>query len=87
MTEHAVEETNSEEMLQDVLSGRQVAFTVSGAIVTHDPLPTVLAHPGQLAVMFGSLVDNALKFRESDSPTVHLRKEMGAGESVRTNSS
>ncbi|MEW6300525.1 MAG: PAS domain S-box protein [Thermodesulfobacteriota bacterium] len=44
----------------------------SGATITHDPLPTVLADAAQLQLVFHHLLENALKFRRPVPPQIHL---------------
>ena len=44
-------------------------------MITHDPLPVVLADPLQLEQVFANLVSNAIKFRRPDEP---LRIHVGA---------
>jgi signal transduction histidine kinase len=45
----------------------------TGAEVTHDPPPTVLADETQLMQLFQNLIGNALKFhREGEAPRVHI---------------
>ena len=44
----------------------------SGARVTCDDLPEVVADPGQLAELFKHLLSNAIKFRREDPPRVHV---------------
>lgn len=53
----------------------------AGAVVTHDPLPTVMAERGQMVQLFQNLIGNALKFRrEEEPPRVHISAEEKAGE-------
>jgi light-regulated signal transduction histidine kinase (bacteriophytochrome) len=47
----------------------------SGAVVTHDPLPTVTADESQLGQVFQNLIANAIKFRGEAPPRVHLSAE------------
>jgi PAS domain S-box-containing protein len=44
----------------------------TGAVVTHDPLPTVKADAGQLTQLFQNLMGNAIKFRGTDPPRIHI---------------
>ena len=58
--------------LDSALAGLKLATDEAGATITHDPLPTVLADPGQLEHLFANLVGNALKFRGPEPPRVHI---------------
>jgi PAS domain S-box-containing protein len=46
-----------------------------GARVTRDQLPIVDGDPAQLARVIENLIDNAIKYRGSKSPTVHMSVE------------
>jgi PAS domain S-box-containing protein len=65
-------ETSSEEALQQALRNLGGAIVESGAIVTHDPLPTVLADDMQLTQLFQNLVGNAIKYQNPGVPRVHV---------------
>jgi light-regulated signal transduction histidine kinase (bacteriophytochrome) len=45
---------------------------VTSAAVSWDPLPTVLADDTQLTQLFQNLIGNALKFRSSSVPRIHV---------------
>jgi signal transduction histidine kinase len=62
-------------VLTQVLANLKVALEESGAVVTHAPLPTVLADPTQLLQLFQNLLSNALKFRAAAPSTVHISAE------------
>ena len=47
----------------------------SGAKVTHDELPRVVADGAQLTQLFQNLVGNAMKFRGDDPPRIHVSSE------------
>jgi len=60
----------------------------SGAIVTHDPLPTVHGNATSLAVLLRCLIGNACKFRGEATPRIHLEATQEDGKwilSVRDN--
>ena len=48
------------------------AIEGSGAIVTHDALPCVMADEMQLTQLFQNLVGNAIKYRRAAAPRVHI---------------
>ena len=58
--------------LDGALWNLALAIDETGASVTHDPLPTVLADPTQLMQLFQNLIGNALKFHGNESPVVHV---------------
>jgi PAS domain S-box-containing protein len=65
-------ETSSAAALEQALAKLQGAIEDSGAVVSHDPLPTVTADSVQLAELFQHLVTNAIKYRGVDAPRVHV---------------
>jgi signal transduction histidine kinase len=75
-------------LLEEVLRNLRVAVEESRAVVTHDPLPTVMADGGQLGQLFQNLIGNAIKFRGEEPPKVHVSAERRPNEwlfSVRDN--
>ncbi|HEY6559925.1 MAG TPA: PAS domain S-box protein [Polyangiaceae bacterium] len=65
-------DTSSEQALEEALLNLGGAIEESGAVVTHDPLPAVLADESQLIQLFQNLVSNGIKYRSSDVPHVHV---------------
>ncbi len=65
-------ETSSEEALEQALLNLRGAIEESGALVTHDPLPTVLADEMQLVQLLQNLVGNAIKYQRPGVPRVHI---------------
>jgi light-regulated signal transduction histidine kinase (bacteriophytochrome) len=66
------------------------AIKESGAAITHDKLPEVQADEMEMAQVFENLIGNALKFRGTNSPKIHVSAEEGSSEwilSVRDNGS
>src|SRR5277367_2289625 len=64
--------TSSEKALQHALVNLQGAIGESAAVVTHDPLPDVMADEIQLTQLFQNLVGNGIKYHSIDSPRVHI---------------
>jgi len=61
-----------EEVLAVALANLQVAIEESGALITHDPLPTLQADAGLLTQLLQNLIGNALKFHAEQPPRIHL---------------
>jgi len=65
-----------------------VPIRESGAVITHDPLPTAAVEPSQMVQVFQNLLGNAIKFRSQRAPAIHVgaqRHEDGWRFSVRDN--
>jgi len=65
-------DTSSEEALAQAISNLGSAIEESGALVTHDPLPTVLADEIQLIQLFQNLVGNGIKYQNNGVPRIHV---------------
>jgi PAS domain S-box-containing protein len=63
---------SSEDALLQALMNLRSAIEESGAQVTHDPLPPVLADETQLVQLFQNLVGNAIKYQSPGVPRVHV---------------
>ncbi len=57
------------------------AIKESEAVITHDPLPTVMGDEKQLAQLFQNLLSNAIKF-SSPQPRIHISSTRGHDEWV-----
>ena len=64
--------TSSEDALHRALMNLRGAIQDSGALVTHDRLPVVLADEMQLAQLFQNLIGNAIKYQSAGTPKVHV---------------
>jgi len=72
-------DTSGEEALQQALINLRGAIEEKGALVTHDPLPTVLADEVQLVQLFQNLVGNAIKYQRPGIPKVHISAARNGG--------
>jgi PAS domain S-box-containing protein len=64
--------TSSAAALERALVKLQFVIEDASGVVTHDPLPAVVADSDQLALLFQSLVGNAIKYHGVDPPRVHI---------------
>jgi signal transduction histidine kinase/CHASE3 domain sensor protein len=62
-------------ILDRVLSGLRVAIEESDAVVTHEPLPTIVADTSQMTQLFQNLIGNAVKFRGEEAPRIEISAE------------
>jgi signal transduction histidine kinase len=69
-----------DDVLTVVLRDLKVAVEESGASVTSDHLPTVLADKGQMAQLMENLIGNAIKYRSEAAPQVHVSAQGNGGE-------
>jgi PAS domain S-box-containing protein len=61
-----------EQTLDRTLNNLGAAISETGAVITHDPLPTISADDTQLLQVFQNLIGNAIKFRRDDPPRIHV---------------
>jgi PAS domain S-box-containing protein len=59
-------------VLSQTLLSLQAAIQQSGATVTSDPLPTVVAKEGMLTQIFQNLIANSIKYRGEATPAIHI---------------
>ena len=82
------EPTSVEALVGYALDNLKGAIEESGAVITHDPLPMVMADERQFLHVLQNLLSNAIKFRGSGPPRAHVSAERRGGEwlfSVRDN--
>jgi PAS domain S-box-containing protein len=72
-------ETSSEDALERSLLNLRGAIADSGALVTHDALPSVLADEMQLVQLFQNLVGNAIKYQKAGTPKIHISASKNGG--------
>jgi len=72
--------TDCEAIFEQAIYNLQTAVEESGTVVTHDTLPTVPADATQLIQVFQNLIGNAIKFRSTELPRVHVSAERRTSE-------
>ena len=68
----ALQTISSELALDVALANLRVTIEESGALVSHDSLPTVTTGDTQLTQVFQNLIGNAIKYRGSAVPRIHI---------------
>jgi PAS domain S-box-containing protein len=74
--------TDCAQVCDKAVANLRAAIAEAGAVVTRDPLPTVVADGTQMLQVFQNLVGNALKFRGPEPPRVHVSARRHADEWV-----
>jgi PAS domain S-box-containing protein len=62
-------------ILNQALTNLRMVIEETGAMITQDPLPTVMGAESQLVQLFQNLIDNAIKFRREEPPRIHISAE------------
>jgi len=71
-----------ESVLATALSNLQLSIQGVGARITWDPLPTVMMDQTQLLRLLQNLIGNALKYRGTDPPQIHLSWQAAGNEAI-----
>jgi light-regulated signal transduction histidine kinase (bacteriophytochrome) len=76
VNERRIEENvvaDSNHALEEATTFLQARIEETAAVITHDPLPTVIAEDLPLTLLFKNLVGNALKYtRPGEPPRIHI---------------
>jgi chemotaxis family two-component system sensor kinase Cph1 len=67
--------TEVETSLERALSNLRQGIVSTGATITHDPLPKLVASSSQIMQLFQNLVANAIKFRSKNPSQIHVGAE------------
>jgi light-regulated signal transduction histidine kinase (bacteriophytochrome) len=76
------EPTDSEFILNQVLSDLELYIKENKATISHDPLPEVMADSTQLVQVFQNMLINGIKFHGEEAPKIHISAEKKATELV-----
>ncbi|MFI8278138.1 CHASE3 domain-containing protein [Streptomyces sp. NPDC085929] len=67
------EKVDLEVVMDRTASSLSVGIEETGATITHDPLPTLVADPTQMGMLWQNLLGNAIKFhRPGRAPNIHV---------------
>ncbi|MEV0302543.1 sensor histidine kinase [Streptomyces prasinus] len=67
------QDVDLDKVLERTLSELSVGIEEAGAEITHDPLPTLVADPTQMGMLWQNLISNAVKFRRpGETPKIHV---------------
>jgi signal transduction histidine kinase len=67
--------TECRAVVEQALKNLQAAVQESGAVVSWDSLPEVMADPSQLTQVFQNLIANAIKFHGTEKPVIQIDAE------------
>ena len=68
------------DILATVLKDLGTAIEESGASITSDPLPCIMADNTQMVLLLNNLLGNAIKFRRNEPPKIHIGVTKKGGE-------
>jgi PAS domain S-box-containing protein len=64
--------TDMNEAVADVMSNIKLAIEQNNAVITVDALPIIMADRSQMMQLFQNLLTNAIKFRGTEPPVIHI---------------
>jgi two-component system, sensor histidine kinase and response regulator len=69
---HAIKPVSGEAVLAAALVELQLIVGESGAVIGHDPLPTIFGDEASLVRLFANLIGNSIKYRRADPPRIYI---------------
>ncbi|MER5407438.1 ATP-binding protein [Streptomyces sp. NPDC002769] len=70
---HAHQSVDLDSVMKRSLSALSVSIEEAGAVITQDELPTLVADPTQMGMLWQNLIGNAVKFRRpQEAPKIHV---------------
>ena len=67
--------TSFEDVLKKTLNNLKLALEDSDAVISNDPLPSLMADSSQMVQLLQNLIGNAIKFRGNKAPRIHIGSE------------
>jgi two-component system, LuxR family, sensor kinase FixL len=75
-----IEPIDCQVCLAQSLANLEATIAEADAVITHDPMPVVMADAAQLTQLFQNLISNAIKFRGQKPPKVHIAAKRSAND-------
>ncbi|MFG2721899.1 ATP-binding protein [Streptomyces sp. NPDC048416] len=70
---HTHQSVDLDAVMEHTLSALSIGIEEAGAVITHDELPTLVADPTQMGMLWQNLIGNAVKFRRpGQAPHIHV---------------
>ena len=69
---HTLSFADAEDALNTALRNLALVIREQNAVVTHDPLPTLLCDQTKLGQLFQNLISNGIKFHAEAPPHIHI---------------
>jgi light-regulated signal transduction histidine kinase (bacteriophytochrome) len=66
---------DTEKVLDETLMNLKVPIEENNAIVTHDPLPSIIGDEKLLVQLFQNLISNGIKYRREKVPMIHISSQ------------
>jgi len=63
---------DSADVLRQAVLNLEASVAENNAVITNDPLPSLMASEATLTQLFQNLLANALKYRSKEPPTIHV---------------
>src|SRR5258708_26949819 len=76
------EEVPLGEPVEWALGNLRSSIEESGAVVETDPLPTLRCDKSQIAQVFQNLISNAIKYRSTNSPRIHISAQQISAQQI-----
>jgi PAS domain S-box-containing protein len=76
------EPIDSEAVFDQAIANLRVAIEEGEAVITHDPLPPLIADDLQIVQLFQNLLGNAIKFHGKEPPRIHVSAKQEGNEWV-----
>ena len=67
-----VKPVNFEHVLEHALTNLKVPIEENNAIITHDPLPTIIGDEQLKIQLFQNIIGNSIKYRSQETPKIHI---------------